>query len=58
MRPDIFVIYRKRLGHRWRRVTPNGRIVERSSTWYVSRWNAKRAAKRAGATEGTIVIER
>ena len=40
---------------RWRRIAGNGRITETPGQGYVSKWNAKRSARKAHP--GDLIVE-
>ncbi len=51
-RPDDLEIYRDQAGeYRWRRLSPNRRIITVSGEGYRTYWGAKRAARRANGRD-------
>lgn len=53
-RPDKVQVYRAADGWRWRRIAPNGELVEDSGESYTRRYDAKRAAIR---NHPTLTVE-
>lgn len=56
---DVTQVYRDttRREWRWRRVSPNGKIIATSGEGYKSKWWAKRQAKRLNPGTRVVVLD-